>query len=242
MLRESGLAGAFVAIRDFVRGYRKLARTVEEGLEAKLLFDDRASELTREMEQRGEFWLREGAEAAGAGAWDPARLTEDLGSEDPAVRETARAAALRHGDPSLLPLLAPLLESERAATRSAVLEILGSWRDIRALPYLARRLEADPDPGARVRAVLALKELEDEGAVEPLLAATEDGAKAVRVWAGAALRERLPGLTRAELRERVEAALSRLSAAPGPGRGAPGERPGPGGRGRGGGDQEDGVL
>jgi len=242
MLRESGLAGAFGAIRDFVRGYRKLTRAVEESLEAKLLFDDRASELPRDMEQRGEFWLREAAEADAGGAFDPTRLPEDLGSEDPAVREAARAAAIRHGDPSLLPLLAPLLESERPATRSAVLEILGSWRDVRTLPLLARRLEVDPDPGARVRAVLALKELEDERTVEPLLAATEDQAKAVRVWAGAALRERLPGLTRAELKERVEAALSRLSAAPGPGRGAPGESPGPGGRGRGGGDQEGGVL
>lgn len=241
MLRESGLAGAFGAIRDFVRGYRKLTHAVEEGLETRLLFDDRASELPRDMEQREEFWLREGVEAAAGGAFDPTRLPEDLGSEDPAVREAARAAAIRHGDPSLLPLLAPLLESERPATRSAVLEILGSWRDVRTLPLLARRLEADPDPGTRVRAVLALKELDAEGTVEPLLAAAEDREKAVRVWAGAALRERLPGLARAELKERVEAALSRLSAAPRPGRGAPGEDPGPGRR-RQGGDQEGGVL
>jgi HEAT repeat protein len=121
---------------------------------------------------------------------------------------------MRHGDASLSAALVPLLESERPAVRSAVLEIMGSWRDPHALPFLTRRLKEDPDPATRVRAVLALKELADDRVVEPLLAATLDREKAVRLWAGAALKEWLPRLGQGELRERVEAALTRRQVSP----------------------------
>ena len=89
---------------------------------------------------------------------------------------------------------------------------MASWRDPATLDLLARRLQEDADPAVRVRAVLALKELADERAVEPLLTATRDREKAVRLWAGAALREWLPRLTEGELKGRVEVALARLQA------------------------------
>jgi len=214
MVSESGLAGVWQAVREFLFGYRKLTRDVEEALETRVLFDDRASELPRDLERRGEFWFRDGGEAPSSHAWDPKRLPADLSSEDWEVRETAKAAAMRHGDASLSAALVPLLESERPAVRSAVLEIMGSWRDPHALPFLTRRLKEDPDPATRVRAVLALKELADDRVVEPLLAATLDREKAVRLWAGAALKEWLPRLGQGELRERVEAALTRRQVSP----------------------------
>lgn len=212
MLRESGLAGALQAIRDFVFGYRKLTQDVANALEAKVLLDDRSSELPLDLERRGEFWLREGAESPPIDSWDPKRLPDDLSSEDSEVRERAKAAAIRYGDAALRAALVPLLESERSAVRSAVVEIMGSWRDPETLHLLVRRLKEDPDPGTRVRAVLALKELADPRTVAPLLAAIEDREKVVRLWAGVALKERLPDLVGTELKTRVEAALARLYA------------------------------
>ncbi len=214
MVRESGLAGAFEAIRDFVLGYRKLARDVEKALETRVLSDDRPGELPRDLERRGEFWFGDKGGIPAPDTWDSKRLPEDLSSEDPAIRETAKAAAVRYGDAALRPLLVPLLRSERPAVRAAVLEIMGSWRDPETLDLLAHRVKEDGDPAVRVRAVLALKELVDERAVEPLLAATLDREKAVRLWAGVALREWLPRLTDNELTRRVEVALTRLQAPP----------------------------
>lgn len=210
VVREGGLAGLWQAIRDFVLGYRKLARDVEEALGAHVPFDDRPGELPRDLERRGEFWFGDKGGIPSPDAWDPKRLPEQLTSEDPEVRGTAKAAAIRHGDTALLPALVALLEHERPAVRSAVLEIIGSWKDPATLDLLAQRLQKDADPAVRVRAVLALKELAEERAVEPLLAATLDREKAVRLWAGAALREWLPRLTGGELKGRVESALVRL--------------------------------
>lgn len=212
LLRDSGLAGVFEAIRDLVFGYRKVTQEVAEALEAKVLFDDRASELPRDLERRGEFWLGGGGAPPPIDSWDPKRLPEDLTSDDPEVRETAKAAAIRYGDPSLRAALVPLLESERPTVRAAVVEIMGSWGDPETLHFLVRRLQEDPDPGTRVRAVLALKDLADPRAAEPLLAALEDREKMVRLWAGVALKERLPDLTGTDLKTQVEAALARLYA------------------------------
>jgi hypothetical protein len=214
LLRESGLRGALQAVRDLIRGYRKLTDDVKEHLETRVLFDDRPSELPQDLERRGEFWFRSGQEGAGPYAWDPDRLRDDLTSEDSGTREAARAAAIGHGNAALLPMLLPLLESERREVRSAALDIMGSWKDPGVLPFVTARLREDPDPGTRVRAVLALKELDDERVVEPLLAAAGDGEKIVRVWAGAALKEWLPRLTRDELKRRVEVALSALYGRP----------------------------
>jgi hypothetical protein len=215
LLSGSGVRGALQAIRDFILGYRKLTDDVKESLDTRLLFADRPGELPRDLERQGTFWFGELSQPASSYTWDPNRLAGDLSSEDPEVRDCARAAAIRHGSAGLLPLLTPLLASERPSVRSAVLEVIGSWRDPRALPLLTARLAEEADPATRVRAVLALKEIDDERVLEPLLAATVDSEKMVRIWAGAALKEWLPRLGRDDLRERVQAALARLHARPG---------------------------
>jgi hypothetical protein len=211
----SGLTGIFQTFREVVLGYRKLRQDVADAVETAGAFEDRPSELPRDMERRGEFWLRHLGETPAEYAWDPERLARDLSSEDAPTREAARLAAIRRGDASLCATLAPLLGSEHAAVRASVVEIMGSWKDPRTLPYLVPRLVGDPDPGTRLRAVLALRELEHEDAVEPLLKAAEDPEKTVRLWAGVALRNWLPRLGASALGRRVEAALSRLYTPPG---------------------------
>jgi hypothetical protein len=207
LLSGSGLAPALASLRELLGGYRKLSREVQDAV-APTDFGDRPSELPRDMEGRGEFWLRPPGDLSPAYTWDPGRLPADLASEDALLRESAKVSAIRHGDASLAEALAPLLESDRPQVRAAVVEVLGGWRDARTLPLLAGRAERDPDLGTRMRAVLALKELDDPRAVEPLLRAALDREKAIRLWARAALGEWLPRLTDPALVQRVEAALA----------------------------------
>lgn len=217
MLKESGFARAFRAIHELVLGYRKLTQEIEETFENKVMFGGGSSELPRDLERQGRFWFGDMAEAPSVGSWDPKRMPGDLASDEADIREAAKVAAIRHGDASLLPALVPLLDHESLAVRSAVLEILASWRDSDTLPFLVRRLQEDPDAGMQVRAVLALKELSDDRVVEPLLGALRSPQKVVRVWASTALRERLSSVTDPAQRARVEAALTRDRPATPPG-------------------------
>ena len=72
------------------------------------------------------------------------------------------------------PLARRLFETGHGDEKVAAARLLGSLRDVEAVPLLARYVEdPDADPQERAQVLLALSEMNDLAALEPLLFATE---------------------------------------------------------------------
>ncbi|MEA2472648.1 MAG: hypothetical protein QOE06_563 [Thermoleophilaceae bacterium] len=110
-------------------------------------------------------------------------LVDGMRSSRMAERERAQQALGWYAEFSVEPLLVALEDPE---LRPGAATVLGSARDVRAVPQLAECL-SDPDVETRRAAARSLGELTSPRAVEPLLRATDDDDFRVRSEAVAAL-------------------------------------------------------
>jgi HEAT repeat protein len=136
-----------------------LQRQVER--ERRRLSSSDAEERREAVTRLGALGRPEGARAAAAALADRA----------PVVRATAARAVVSLGPADVASLLTPLLLRDRDEfVRREVAYALGLARSRPAVPSLIQALEADKQPSVRGAAAVALGQIADQSAVEPLAA------------------------------------------------------------------------
>ncbi|MDA2979369.1 MAG: HEAT repeat domain-containing protein [Actinomycetota bacterium] len=110
-----------------------------------------------------------------------------LAQDDVASVRTAAAEKLGLCGSAGAPLLEILRSDPVAAVRESVATAYGELRDPSAIPWLAKVGQSDEDRQVREAAVAALGAIDDDAAIEPLLAAVAEGPPQVRRRAIAAI-------------------------------------------------------
>jgi HEAT repeat protein len=118
---------------------------------------------------------------------DIPKFKEHLQDEFPMIRLAAAKAIYNIAGKEELPTLMTLFQDSDKSVRAAVIQLVGEWRDSRAVTGLTEVLKTDVEESVRLMAIDALGKIQDTSAVPVLIEALKDKSGVLRAKANRAL-------------------------------------------------------